>query len=64
VPGLVPGIHAVVSVPGAWMAGTSPAMTSDVSRIELPWAFGRGIGAKNLEQSEISFFGLQAVDFT
>jgi hypothetical protein len=36
-PGLVPGIHAVVSVPGAWMAGTSPAMTADRSRIELPW---------------------------
>jgi hypothetical protein len=27
-PGLVPGIHAVVSIPGAWMAGTSPAMTA------------------------------------
>jgi len=35
-PGLVPGIHAVVSVPGAWMAGTSPAMTAEWSRIELP----------------------------
>ena len=37
-PGLVPGIHAVVSVPGAWMAGTSPAMTAEWSRIELPRA--------------------------
>jgi len=26
-PGLVPGIHAVVRFGAAWMAGTSPAMT-------------------------------------
>jgi hypothetical protein len=29
--GLVLGIHAVVRFPGAWMAGTSPAMTVDRS---------------------------------
>jgi len=51
--GLVPGIHAVVSIPGAWMAGSSPAMTAKTSGIELPWAFGRD-RRKNLEQSEIS----------
>jgi hypothetical protein len=26
-PGLVPGIHAIVCFINAWMAGTSPAMT-------------------------------------
>jgi hypothetical protein len=28
-PGLAPGIHAVVRFITAWMAGTSPAMTAD-----------------------------------
>jgi hypothetical protein len=43
-PGLVPGIHAVVSVPGAWMAGTIPgsspgtAMTGDSRKVKFPWA--------------------------
>jgi hypothetical protein len=31
-PGLVPGIHAVVCFIAAWMAGTSPAMTLNGSR--------------------------------
>jgi hypothetical protein len=30
-PGLVPGIHAVVRVTTTWMAGTSPAMTTCLS---------------------------------
>ena len=34
-PGLVPGIHAVVSGASAWMAGTSPAMTTEWSGPEL-----------------------------
>jgi hypothetical protein len=33
-PGLVPGIHADASVPGAWMAGTSPAMTATGAKTE------------------------------
>ena len=33
-PGLVPGIHATVSVPDAWMAGTSPVTTVDWPSIE------------------------------
>jgi hypothetical protein len=28
-PGLVPGIHALLVAAKAWMAGTSPAMTAD-----------------------------------
>jgi len=28
-PGLVPGIHVLRGAPKTWMAGTSPAMTTD-----------------------------------
>jgi hypothetical protein len=36
-PGLVPGINAMVSIPGAWMAGTSPAMTvEEISNLNCP----------------------------
>jgi type II restriction/modification system DNA methylase subunit YeeA len=38
-PGLVPGIHAAASVPGAWMAGSSPAMTARDDKTELPSRF-------------------------
>jgi len=39
-PGLDPGIQAAASVPGAWMAGSSPAMTAKKSgKAELPSRF-------------------------
>jgi hypothetical protein len=34
-PGLVPGIHALLSMNKTWMAGTSPAMTDE----GLGWRF-------------------------
>ena len=34
-PGLVPGIHAVVKIPGRGMAGTSPAMTIEVLGLDF-----------------------------
>jgi hypothetical protein len=36
-PGLVPGIHVVVRVPGAWVAATSPAMTGRISKQLACW---------------------------
>jgi len=35
-PGLVPGIHVIVCFIGAWMAGTSPAMTSPDASLKSP----------------------------
>ena len=54
-PGLVPGIHAVASVPGTGMAGTIPgsspgtAMTAHGSRIECPLADGAEVRARLAE---------------
>jgi hypothetical protein len=37
--GLVPAIHALLDKWKAWMRGTSPRMTSDVS--DMPWPAAR-----------------------